>query len=83
MIDSGPFPQAEPLPARSGAGFYCQPVDIAACMYHTGMDPLAERPVYVAQQLRDRRMQRALLQFFKPENYSKCAGLLSKEGVRI
>src|SRR5688500_13541380 len=38
-------------------------------MYHTGIDPFTKKPVYVAQHLRDRKLQRALMQFFKPENY--------------
>src|SRR5438477_7767554 len=46
-----------------------QPIDIATCMYHTGLDPFTGQEVYVARHLRDRKLQRALLQFFKPENY--------------
>jgi hypothetical protein len=38
-------------------------------MYYTGIDPFTRQPVYVARDLRDRKMQRALMQFFKPENY--------------
>ena len=38
-------------------------------MYHTGLDPFTGEEVYVAKHLRDRKLQRALLQFFKPENY--------------
>ena len=45
------------------------PNDIAACMYYTGLDPLTPQEVYVARQARDRKLQRALMQFFKPENY--------------
>ncbi len=44
------------------------PFDVATCMYHTGIDPMTGREVYVAKGMRERRMQRALLQFFKPEN---------------
>ena len=43
--------------------------DIATCMYYTGLDPFTGQVVYVARHLRDRKLQRALLQFFKPENY--------------
>jgi hypothetical protein len=43
--------------------------DIATCMYYTGIDPFTKEQVYVAKGLRDRKMQRALMQFFKPENY--------------
>ena len=49
--------------------FIPAPFDIATCMYYTGIDPFSGQEVYVGRQLRDRRMQRALLQFFKPENY--------------
>jgi Domain of unknown function (DUF3362) len=38
-------------------------------MYHTGIDPFAKQQVYIAKGLRDRKMQRALMQFFKPENW--------------
>jgi hypothetical protein len=38
-------------------------------MYYTGIDPFTRQQVYVARQLRDRKLQRALTQFFKPENY--------------
>jgi hypothetical protein len=43
--------------------------DIATCMYYTGIDPFTKEEIYVARGLRDRRMQRALMQFFKPENW--------------
>jgi hypothetical protein len=33
------------------------------------MGPFTNEQVYVAKGLRDRKMQRALMQFFKPENY--------------
>jgi hypothetical protein len=43
--------------------------DIATCLYLTGIDPFTKQEVYVAKGLKDRKMQRALMQFFKPENY--------------
>jgi uncharacterized radical SAM protein YgiQ len=49
--------------------FIPAPMDVAASMYHTGMDPFTRRPLHVAKTGRERRLQRALLQFFKPENY--------------
>ncbi|MFO0824026.1 MAG: DUF3362 domain-containing protein [Gemmataceae bacterium] len=38
-------------------------------MYYTGIDPFTNKPVQSAKNLRDRKMQGALMQFFKPENY--------------
>jgi uncharacterized radical SAM protein YgiQ len=60
--------------------FIPSPFDIAACMYHTGLDPMTRRPVRVTKGLRDRRMQRALLQFFKPENYFEVRRALEQAG---
>jgi hypothetical protein len=51
-------------------------------MYHTGLDPMTKKPVYVAKGLRDRTMQRALLQFFKPENYFEVRRALEQAGRR-
>jgi len=60
--------------------FIPAPMDIAACMYHTGLDPMTMRPLYVAKHLRDRKLQRALLQFFKPENYFLVRKALTQAG---
>jgi uncharacterized radical SAM protein YgiQ len=49
--------------------FIPAPFDIATCMYYTGIDPFTKKPVASAHNLKDRKMQRALMQFFKPENY--------------
>src|SRR5580692_2444186 len=54
--------------------------DIATCMFHTGIDPFTGQEVYVAKGLRDRKMQRALMQFFKPENYFMVREALLKAG---
>src|SRR5437762_7999093 len=43
--------------------------DIATCLYYTGIDPFTKKKVYVAKGLKDRKMQRALMQFFKPANW--------------
>jgi hypothetical protein len=37
--------------------------DIAPALYWTGLDPFTGEEVYVAKNLRDRRGQRALMQF--------------------
>jgi uncharacterized radical SAM protein YgiQ len=49
--------------------FIPAPFDIATCMYYTGIDPFSKKPVNTAKNLGDRKLQRALMQFFKPENY--------------
>ncbi|MBY0372600.1 MAG: YgiQ family radical SAM protein, partial [Bryobacteraceae bacterium] len=49
--------------------FIPAPFDIATALYWCGFDPWTKKPVNVAKGLKDRKMQRALMQFFKPENY--------------
>ncbi|MBX9582888.1 MAG: YgiQ family radical SAM protein [Gemmataceae bacterium] len=49
--------------------FIPAPFDIATCLYVTGIDPFTKKEVKVARGMRDRKMQRALMQFFKPSNY--------------
>ena len=37
-------------------------------MYYTGIDPLTMKPVYCAHDYEEKRMQRALLQYSRPDN---------------
>ncbi len=69
MIDLAVFLKKNGYKPEQVQDFIPAPFDIAACMYHTGLDPMTMQPVQVAKGLRDRKMQRALMQFFKPENY--------------
>ncbi len=60
--------------------FIPAPFDVATCMYYTGIDPFTKKEVYIAKHLRDRKMQRGLLQFFKPENYFEVRKALEQAG---
>lgn len=44
------------------------PMTISCCMYYTGIEPYSGRKVYNAKGLRERRLQRALIQYFQPGN---------------
>lgn len=48
--------------------FIPAPMELATAVYYTGMDPFTMKPVHVPKGESERRMQRALLQYFKPEN---------------
>lgn len=48
--------------------FYPTPGTLSTCMYYTEMDPFTGEKVYVPKTLEEKRMQRALLHFNKPEN---------------
>jgi hypothetical protein len=49
-------------------------------LYYTGVDAFSKQEVYVARNLRDRKLQRALLQFFKPDNYFEVRQALEPAG---
>jgi uncharacterized radical SAM protein YgiQ len=80
MIDLALFLKRNHYRPDQVQDFIPSPFDIAACMYHTGLDPFTMKPVYIAKHLRDRRLQRALMQFFKPENYFEVRQALEKAG---
>jgi radical SAM superfamily enzyme YgiQ (UPF0313 family) len=69
MIDLALYLKRNGYRPRQVQDFIPAPMDIATCMYYTGLDPISMEPVAVARGMTDRKMQRALLQFFKPENY--------------
>ena len=44
------------------------PMELSTSIYYTGLDPFTMEPVYVPKKELERKMQRALIQYFKPEN---------------
>jgi hypothetical protein len=48
--------------------FYPTPGTLSTCMFYTGLDPRTMKPVYVPRTPHDKAMQRALLQYRKPQN---------------
>jgi len=60
--------------------FYPTPGTLSTAMYWTGIDPLTGEPVRVARGARERAMQRALLQYSKPENHALVREALLEAG---
>ncbi len=69
MIDLAVFLKRNGYRPDQVQDFIPAPFDIATALYYTGIDPFTKQEVYVAKGLKDRKMQRALMQFFKPENW--------------
>jgi len=80
MIDLAVFLKRNGYRPDQAQDFIPAPLDVATAMYHTGIDPFTRKPVFVARHLRDRRLQRALMQFFKPENYFEVRKALLQAG---
>lgn len=45
------------------------PGSLSTCMYYTGLNPFTGEKVYVPRSAREKRLQRALLQYRDPKNY--------------
>lgn len=48
--------------------FYPTPGTLSTCMYYSEMDPFTEESIYVAKTMEEKKLQRGLLHFNKPEN---------------
>jgi len=60
--------------------FYPTPSTISTCMYYTGVDPRNMEKVYVPKNPHEKAMQRALIQYKRPENYDLVKEALLKCG---
>ena len=58
--------------------FYPTPGTISTVMYYTGIHPMTGKSVYVTTDYKEKQLQRALLQYSKPENAN-----LVREALRL
>ncbi|MEK7721653.1 MAG: DUF3362 domain-containing protein, partial [Elusimicrobiota bacterium] len=68
MADLAVFLKERRIRPRQISDFLPAPMELAASIYFTGLDPFTLEPVYVPKKETERRLQRALLQYYKPEN---------------
>jgi len=67
---------------RQVQDFIPTPMAIATAMYFTGLDPLTGKPVYVARDLREKRMMKALLFYWDAQHWPLAREALLKAGRR-
>ncbi len=60
--------------------FYPTPGTASTCMFYTELDPFTMEKIYVPKTYEEKKMQRALLQFSKKENYEIVKKALIKAG---
>jgi len=58
------------------------PMTLAATMYHTEIDPFTGRRLSVAKDVKDKKLQRALMQLRDPVNFRYVTQVLAKTGQR-
>jgi uncharacterized radical SAM protein YgiQ len=67
-IDLALFLKQNKMRPEQVQDFYPTPGTISTAMYYTELDPYTLKPVYVPKTPAEKAEQRALLQYFKPEN---------------
>lgn len=67
-IELALFLKKEGIHPEQVQDFYPTPGTISTCMFYTGINPITNEQVYVPRTADEKAMQRAMLQYFKPEN---------------
>lgn len=60
--------------------FYPTPGSLSTCMFYTGLDPRNMKKIYIPRSPKEKAMQRALLQYRRPQNYELVHEALVKAG---
>ena len=79
-VDIAEFLQARRLRPQQVQDFIPTPGTPATCMWWTGLDPTRMKEVFVENKMRNKRKQRAMLQWWKPENAPLVKELLQDTG---
>jgi hypothetical protein len=79
-IELALFLKKEGLHPEQVQDFYPTPGTISTCMFYTGLDPYTEKPVFVPKTKEEKAEQRALLQYFRPENRQIVINALRRAG---
>ena len=74
------FLKKEKMRPEQVQDFYPTPGTISTCMFYTGLDPLTMEKVYVPHTPEEKAEQRALLQYFRPQNREIVRRALEKAG---
>jgi len=80
MIALALWLKARGLRPRQVQDFIPTPMSMAASMYWTGLDPFTREPVYTPRELRDKRLQKALLLYWDPAQHDLVREALARAG---
>ena len=79
-IELSLFLKSENLHPEQVQDFYPTPGTVSTCMFYTGLDPYTMEEVYVPKTPQEKAEQRALLQYYRPENKAFVLSALKKAG---
>lgn len=81
-VELAQFCKRENIHPKQVQDFYPTPGTVSTSMFYTGLDPYTLKEVYVPKTESEKSMQRALLQWFIPENKPLVTKALIKAGRR-
>lgn len=81
-IDLALFLKENKIRPEQVQDFYPTPGTISTCMFYTGIDPYTMENVYVPKTPEEKAMQRALLQYYRPQNHDLVVKALKMAGRR-
>ena len=79
-IELSLFLKKEKIHPKQVQDFYPTPGTISTAMFYTELDPYTLEKVYVPKDPKDKAMQRAMLQYFLPQNKYLVLDALKKAG---
>jgi len=68
MIDVALYLKQHRLTVEQVQDFTPTPGSLSTCIYYTGKDPFSNQPVHVPRSAKERRLQKALLLYHRPES---------------
>ena len=80
MVDLALYLKESGLRPRQVQDFIPTPMSMATCMYYTGLDPFTRKPVYTAKDLREKRLQKALLLYWDTTHHDEVREALLEAG---
>jgi len=69
MIELAVWLKKKGFRLRQVQDFQPTPMTLASAMFHAGIDPGTNKEVYVPRTMKEKRLQKAFLRYFAPENY--------------
>ena len=79
-IELSVFLKKEGIHPKQVQDFYPTPGTVSTCMFYTGLDPYTMKKIYVPKTAKEKAEQRALLQYFMPENRQTVLKALKEAG---
>ncbi|MFK5925241.1 MAG: YgiQ family radical SAM protein [Desulfuromusa sp.] len=80
MVEVALYLQRHQLKVEQVQDFTPTPGSLSTCIYHTGRDPFSDKVIHIPRAAKERRLQKALLLYHRPESKSDILEALKMTG---